>query len=305
MKTMLVEYVAIALPIFVMVAIAVKQIAFILKYGSIFDGMRDSIRNRAQNSSRKIVRSFWIKIDQLFSCNLCLTAQVSIWFTTIPISIILFTNDPHFFMGVLDLRINLTIEILMDVWIMFMFTMFMAGLAYMMWNLFEYLPKKLKIAEQAQKAQTEIQTLLTLKKTEAQPVIIQMANPSSQTIEPQQEPKKSLAERGIDFESFAINDLKDLISFVESELYQTDFDGKMKCDDIHWCSGQRNQCREANINKFMLNWYSNKEIDEMEFILKLSGKVKVAVRKYYETKKRRPMKDYYGLIFDRIDPFKH
>lgn len=136
------------------VGLAVKQISYILMYGSIFRSFRENIAKRA-SVPRRI---FWGKVKELFSCNLCLTAHVAIWATGI-IFIFLHIVKPHFLLNTFYIESELFLEILINLVSVFTLSMCVAGIAMGFWELLDYLPKKLNILEENMKEKNRILSL--------------------------------------------------------------------------------------------------------------------------------------------------
>ena len=64
----------------VVCAIAVKQAAYILMHGSIFESLRNWIYSKMEDE----VFGFE-KLNELFTCKVCMTTQVSIWLISVPL----------------------------------------------------------------------------------------------------------------------------------------------------------------------------------------------------------------------------
>jgi hypothetical protein len=66
-----------------------KHAAYILLNGSIFEPLRSAIeRRKFQDEEETRPRWLFIKLFDLFTCNLCMTAQVSFWAYVLPLQIL-------------------------------------------------------------------------------------------------------------------------------------------------------------------------------------------------------------------------
>ncbi len=106
----------------VVCAIAVKQAAYILMHGSIFESLRNWIYSKMEDE----VFGFE-KLNELFTCKVCMTTQVSIWLISVPLM----------FSGLLP---SMSLIGMMAVFLCVAFAV--SGLAVLFWNLFEYKVQK-------------------------------------------------------------------------------------------------------------------------------------------------------------------
>lgn len=119
----------------VFAGLADKSIAYILMRGSIFEWLRQAIEQRKDRGS-------WLfsKLYDLFSCNLCMTAQVAIWFFAVPLAIVTWGLHPLRYL--LSEEMSLVTEVFLTFFTGFLLAMAIAAVAKAMWEAFEYLPAR-------------------------------------------------------------------------------------------------------------------------------------------------------------------
>lgn len=231
-------------------ALAVKHISFILIVGSIFEPMRRKIQKNFNWTDKKVHKFFLGKINELLSCNLCLTAQVSIWFIAVPFYLFLYTSNHHFLVDVFNFKIEIFLEIFLNFLVVFLFSMAIASLAYVFWTISEYLPKKLKIMEDFYKEQILIQIKATssVKKTS-------------------KEVKNTVQFSDV----FKMKDFENAIDFIDNNCVNID------------CAIERRNCRQENLNKFLKKWIKNIDDEEDGGVLFLEAEIKIqeVLRIYY------------------------
>jgi hypothetical protein len=122
----------------VFVAVANKQIGFILMKGSIFEPLRRAI-------GRKAPASFFArKLKELFSCKLCMSAQTGLLFFATPAA--LFGTNPLTDILVGETTTLVTISIGGLLW--FTTGMYVSSVTMLAWNALEYLPERNRILQE-------------------------------------------------------------------------------------------------------------------------------------------------------------
>jgi hypothetical protein len=119
-------------------ALAVKHMAYILINGNVFQEVRTYFDLRSQHSRTAAGRKVMRKLYVLFSCNLCMTAQLSIWTIAVPTAVVAhyrFGNAVEHYVGT-DLPPAL--EWLVGVGATFLFAMVVAALAMIWWRVAEF-----------------------------------------------------------------------------------------------------------------------------------------------------------------------
>lgn len=106
---------------FFLSAVSVKHISYILMHGSVFNGLRKIIRKRAQDK-----KFGFAKLNQLFTCKVCMNTQMSIWCVALPVA---FSGIlPHELLEYPSLGILFFLILIFSV----------SGLAVLFWNISEY-----------------------------------------------------------------------------------------------------------------------------------------------------------------------
>lgn len=126
--------------VFAVLGLAVRQISFILINGSVFQWLRGLLRRKAYKSSWPWL---WGKGHELFTCNICMTAQVAIWFAGAPITLGVYAKWPHPITAFLSIQLPFVVEAGVALWLWFVLSMAFAGAAMGWWWVLSYLPTKL------------------------------------------------------------------------------------------------------------------------------------------------------------------
>ncbi|MFC1598820.1 hypothetical protein ACFL2U_02325 [Patescibacteria group bacterium] len=147
--------------------LAVRQISFILMFGSVFDWLRYGvIKRQMKRAESGFAKQFWGKANELFTCNVCMTAQISIWFCALPTTIAIHLRFRHPAEQLLATNLPLVVEIGLALFMGFMISMSVAAVALGLWNALSYLPKRLtaeqKYYDQAAKHGTRIKNAETV-----------------------------------------------------------------------------------------------------------------------------------------------
>lgn len=113
-----------------LLGLATFQISQILMSGSIFESLRSFIKKRSAYSF------FFNKLEELFSCSLCMSTQVSIWFFTLPsLTIFFWTNS--FSLHVVPIMLNVFV-------LVFLTSMPPAAISYFLFKLLGLLDAKIR-----------------------------------------------------------------------------------------------------------------------------------------------------------------
>ncbi len=237
------------LPLF---SLAVKQISFILINGSIFEPFRRKINKKFNSSKNGFTKSFWKKINELLACNLCLTAQVSIWVIAMPFFTVLYLNNHHFLINYFDLKIDYLWEISFNLFVIFIFSMAVSALAYGFWILLEYPYRKIEIEKHFSQNLLEIESLSKLSNVKAK-----------------SDKGNNNVGKSVSINDFTLRDFNLLIRVLDTE-----------CSNID-CGVGRKNCRETEAQKFVQDWYDASGADDVLLLYNLKRKVKNALRKYF------------------------
>jgi len=129
--------------------LAVRQISFILMFGSIFEWLRYGVIKRQMKRAKSgLAKMVWGKLHELFTCNVCMTAQVSIWFCALPTTVAIHLRFRHPAEQLLATNLPMVVEIGIALFAGFMIAMSMAAVALGIWNALSYLPKRLTAEQQ-------------------------------------------------------------------------------------------------------------------------------------------------------------
>jgi hypothetical protein len=135
------DYIFGAIAISILVALAVKQIAYALMQGSLFDPLRRLIRRKMNEG----VFGFET-LNELFTCELCMTMQVSLWLVLIPATLVSY-------------QYHLT-DLVTLIWVNFVYAMGISGIALGAWRFLEYPAKRYRnVAFELGEAQQTIRLL--------------------------------------------------------------------------------------------------------------------------------------------------
>lgn len=197
----------------VLLALAVKQVSYSIESGSIFGSLRIVIRRGSANDSR----AFRI-LEQLITCKLCLTMQVSIWMVGVPL--LLLGSVPGWasnFLGVFpDTLAEWTIYTLAC----FIYAIAISGLALAVWNYLEYPVKRFEdTLFRAEEAERKLELLKRQMGSDAADLF---AAEASTTL--------------------SYDDFRSFINFVNRE-----------CRGIG-CGYRRRSCRAEAVTKWLEDW---------------------------------------------------
>ena len=122
-----------AVLITLLLALAVKQLSYALMQGSWFDPLRKRIRAGMRDG-----RPGLVTLSELFSCKLCMTMQVSLWFIMIPTFVVaMYADVAHSTLGV-GSYVGATLTLLFS----FLYAMGVSGMALGLWIYLEYPAKR-------------------------------------------------------------------------------------------------------------------------------------------------------------------
>lgn len=125
--------------------LAVRQIAYILMHGSLFEGLRCTIQEKMESENW-----FFEKLNELFTCKVCMTAQVAIWFVGIPLMVLaVFRSDTT----LLLLAMAPLLMIPMFLLGAFLLAMAVAAVALLFWDFIEFRSKKFETLRRNYKEQ--------------------------------------------------------------------------------------------------------------------------------------------------------
>lgn len=207
--------------------LAVKHAAFILMYGSIFDWLRNGIARQLRLAETKKPHSpvhlFWIKMHELFTCNLCLTTQMGIWLCGLPVAIFLHLRWPHPFELLAGRELLLAGEVTLFLLTVFILAMVAAAAAMVLWYATELLPRKVTAYRQQQ---LNLETKNRLLETQVRQLV-----------------RTAVAAR-LDHQKkdFSLADFQNLVAHLDSE-----------CGHIG-CGWSRMECRQKEATEFVSNW---------------------------------------------------
>jgi hypothetical protein len=134
-------------------ALAVKHVADILLYGSIFQPLRSFIAKKETENT-----PFFGTLNQLFTCLLCMSTQVAVWLAGVPASIIAWM---HF--G----------DVWVSLFVLFVATMAVATLGMGLWTLLEYSPNRFHArGRELDEANRKVRELTLLLRASANTVVL-------------------------------------------------------------------------------------------------------------------------------------
>lgn len=128
--------------VLVVPGIAVKHLAYILKYGSIFEPLRRSFGLRAERQgSGRFVRL----VRDLFACELCLASQTALWLVGLPLVIVARVQLPHVVGQLTGHHAPLLLEWAVALLVGFLLSMAVAAIARLVWLVTELPAERLKL----------------------------------------------------------------------------------------------------------------------------------------------------------------
>lgn len=210
----------------------IKGVSFILLHGSIFEPLRRSINK----SGIRLLKD-------LFDCPLCMTAQTAFWLAVLPLCVVLFLSDHHFLVNLFDLSLDIYEEVFLNIFAIFLYSITIGTIAKYIWDLSEYLPKKLKLAEEYNKEKLRIKM---------------MSTDSSVTSD-------------LNLEIFKFEDFSELIERLEN-----------RCSHIG-CGVSRKDCREEELSKFLHQWYEENNVNNTHLFIDLQNRVEGALKRYFSS----------------------
>lgn len=138
-------FVAVFVGLFV-AGLAVRQMAYILMHGSIFGPLRERIGRWMDDGS-----GLAEKLNELFTCKVCMTAQVAIW--TIALPLIVTGRLTGWTLGtLLGARLPWLAEVPLTMLVGFVLAMAVAAIAVGFWNLIEFRPSQQEALRQRYEA---------------------------------------------------------------------------------------------------------------------------------------------------------
>jgi len=143
----------------VLLALAVKQLSYALMQGSVFQPLREYVRTKMRQGAWGFET-----LNELLTCKLCTTMEVSLWCVTLPMVAL----GAHFDAAADLLGAHSSPLLLWGLLILgsFLYGMAVSGLALGLWNLLEYPAKRyedvaFKLRE-AERTITELERVLEL-----------------------------------------------------------------------------------------------------------------------------------------------
>lgn len=137
----------------ILLALAIKQVSEALIYGSVFK----SVRRFIKQNERQGIFGFGV-LNDIFSCKLCMTMQVSLWVVALP----LFIGGNYFnvlFEAVGERASWATVEVFFLLGV-FLYAMATSSIALALWNFFDYPAKRYEdLVERMREANRTIEDL--------------------------------------------------------------------------------------------------------------------------------------------------
>jgi hypothetical protein len=262
--------------------------SFILLFGSVFESLRTGVRKKFQSTGEG-TRSewFWLKINQLFTCHLCMTAQVAIW-TTMFTLIILTISMPHFLINLVGFKVGLFAEIILNIGFIFIFAMSIAAVAMGFWNLIEFFPRRLEEQKEFLREHLELEMernyIQEQKKEEVRRELLYELGAIRKNKDLEARIKKitDAHEAPINIEFFEFKELLEALS--------------KNCAAIG-CSASRKDCREKISDEFAIKWCQKSFIFDRKSQYDLKKIVGKTMRKYFG--------EYRGTLRQTEDSFQH
>jgi|GEM_PF-1554460 len=226
--------------------LTVKQMAQILMFGSFFISWRHGIKDKLSAARGWFARWFWGKMNQLITCHLCLTAQLSFWFFVLPATLVLYWLKPHLLSNLLDADLDWRAEICLVIYGMFIESMVIGAVATAFWNFSEYPSKKLEILKDFYAGQLEIERER-----------ITFSGKGTTAIDLPIHPP------------FNLEDFQALIVSMDE-----------KCLSIG-CATDRRDCRRKTLDSYLNDWFQVKNCNDLQYKLSLSKLLKKTSVQYY------------------------
>lgn len=148
----------------VLLALAVKHVTMILLEGSIFGGLRSAIRIRMEGGSRS-----FRQLHELFSCRLCMSTQVSMWFVGVPTLLILHRRGLKILLHAGISPVEAWITLLLGG---FLWAMAIASVAYFLLQYAEFHPRRFRRMQQDYEEQLQALRGMLQNGEAAQPVTV-------------------------------------------------------------------------------------------------------------------------------------
>lgn len=266
--------------VLVVFTLAVKQAAFILLYGSVFQWLRDGIKDRLDQSHDfqyedefrcRVQYWFWSKAHELFTCNLCMTAQISIWLCAVPVTTMVHLRWSHPLEQFLLYQLNWSLEVLGFGFMTFVVAMTVASSAMAWWGLVEYLPTRLVAEKDFMRKKLEQE--LEASTANQQQLATMMASMVKST-----QPR-------IDWEDF-----HSIIQRLE-----------MGCDDIG-CGIRRRECRIDTLDN-VVGEYARENQLPRTFAQKLKEALERVIKTYNDQKRhysRSERQEFQRELYERL-----
>ena len=227
--------------------LAVKQSAFILLHGSVFDWLRVKIKRKMIRYDGGAKGWYYAKMQELFTCNLCMTSQVSFWNVTVPLTVLAHLRWDHPVEIIVNAELSFLTESLFILLFMFIVTMAISAVAMGIWGVTEYFPKK---REEERKLLKEIMNSYSANLYSNYSAVISGVQESEAL-------------------NFTKDDFNDLI-------YEMD----LACLSIG-CSYSRRDCRENKFERWFNAWAEKQQITYVKLIRQAKAKTEKAMQVYY------------------------
>lgn len=130
------------LVIILLMGVATRQIAYTLIYGSIFTRLRNGVKKMYVVAPEGSWKKWGFELlNELLSCNVCLTTEVAIWFWALPITIAVHSIWSHPLEILAGKSVWLGWEIAAGVVLFFMLFAAIAALAMLFWVIMDRIAK--------------------------------------------------------------------------------------------------------------------------------------------------------------------
>lgn len=118
-----------------LLALAIKQLSYALYSGSVFEPLRSEVGRRMHRGDFG-----FNTLNQLLTCKLCVSMQMSLWFVTLPMLVIgLRTDALHFLFSGIALPVDTVVMIVLG---SFLYGMAISGMGLGLWIFLEYPAKR-------------------------------------------------------------------------------------------------------------------------------------------------------------------